>query len=136
MNFSRNAHFSDSAGGRTRIGTGPAPPSEESDMVLVGLLAAVLTTGSWIPQLLRVWRTRSSDDLSWGYLATFTSGLVLWLVYGISRRDPALTIYPDRFSYPQGEPSAIRIYRLLANGLTLAFVLGVVEVKRRGRRQD
>jgi len=55
-------------------------------MVIVGLLAAVLTTGSWIPQLVRVWRTRSTDDLSWGYLGTFASGVFLWL----AQRDIAL----------------------------------------------
>ena len=58
-------------------------------MVIVGLLAAVLTTGSWIPQLVRVWRTRSTDDLSWSYLGTFASGVFLWLVYGLYREDPA-----------------------------------------------
>jgi MtN3 and saliva related transmembrane protein len=82
-------------------------------MVIVGLLAAVLTTGSWIPQLVRVWRTRSTDDLSWGYLATFATGVFLWLVYGLYREDAAI---------------------VLANGFTFAAVLGIIELKRRGPR--
>jgi MtN3 and saliva related transmembrane protein len=83
-------------------------------MVFVGLLAAVLTTGSWIPQLVRVWRTRSTDDLSWGYLGTFAVGVFLWLLYGLHRRDPAI---------------------VLANGFTFAAVLGIIELKRRGPRR-
>jgi MtN3 and saliva related transmembrane protein len=82
-------------------------------MVIVGLLAAVLTTGSWIPQLVRVWRTRSTHDLSWGYLASFATGVFLWLVYGLYREDPAI---------------------VPANGFTFAAVLGVIELKRRGPR--
>lgn len=82
-------------------------------MVIVGLLAALLTTGSWIPQLVRVWRTRSTDDLSWGYLGTFASGVFLWLVYGMYLEDVAI---------------------VLANGFTFVAVLGIIEMKRRGPR--
>jgi MtN3 and saliva related transmembrane protein len=52
-------------------------------MTLVGVLAGVLTTACWLPQVLRSWRTRSTDDLSWAYLATISAGVALWLVYGV-----------------------------------------------------
>jgi MtN3 and saliva related transmembrane protein len=49
----------------------------------VGLLAGLLTTGCWLPQLLRSWRTRSTADISWTYLTVLTAGVGLWFVYGV-----------------------------------------------------
>jgi MtN3 and saliva related transmembrane protein len=56
----------------------------------LGFLAAALTTGAWVPQLVRSWRQRSSRDLSWTYLATTATGLSLWLAYGLSTGDGAI----------------------------------------------
>jgi MtN3 and saliva related transmembrane protein len=50
---------------------------------LIGFAAGVLTTISFIPQVLRTWRLRSARDVSLGMYAVFTSGLVLWLLYGV-----------------------------------------------------
>ena len=55
-----------------------------------GFLAACLTTGAWIPQLVRTWRLRSAHDLSWAYLGTMMCGLTAWLIYGLSRHDVAI----------------------------------------------
>ena len=49
----------------------------------VGFIAAMLTTFAFVPQVLRVWRTRSTADISLGMYALFTLGVALWLVYGI-----------------------------------------------------
>jgi len=49
----------------------------------IGILAGLLTTGCWLPQLRRSWRTRSTGDISWTYLAVLTAGVVLWFVYGV-----------------------------------------------------
>ena len=50
---------------------------------LIGYLAATLTTISFIPQVLHTWRLRSAHGISLGMYAIFTSGVVLWLVYGL-----------------------------------------------------
>lgn len=50
---------------------------------LIGYLAAVLTTIAFIPQVLHTWRLRSGRGVSLGMYAIFTSGVVLWLIYGI-----------------------------------------------------
>jgi len=50
---------------------------------LIGYLAAVLTTIAFIPQVLHIWRLRSGRGISLGMYAIFTSGAVLWLIYGI-----------------------------------------------------
>jgi MtN3 and saliva related transmembrane protein len=58
----------------------------------LGLVAGVLTTGCWLPQLLRSWRTRSTTDFSWAYLAVLTVGITLWLIYGILTTDAAVMV--------------------------------------------
>lgn len=50
---------------------------------LIGYLAATLTTIAFIPQALHTWRLRSAHGISLGMYATFTSGVALWLVYGL-----------------------------------------------------
>lgn len=50
---------------------------------LLGTLAGVLTTVSFVPQVLKTWRTRSTADISLGMFSAFTAGVGLWLVYGI-----------------------------------------------------
>ncbi len=55
----------------------PVPMTE-----VLGLLAGALTTISFLPQLLRILKTKSTEDISlWMYLV-FVSGVALWLVYG------------------------------------------------------
>lgn len=49
----------------------------------IGLAAGALTTLSFLPQALKVWRTRSTRDLSLGMYMAFTAGVALWLAYGI-----------------------------------------------------
>ena len=53
----------------------------------VGLLAAFCTTVSYIPQVVKCWRTRETADLSLKMLLTLGLGLVLWVTYGIINRD-------------------------------------------------
>ena len=53
-------------------------------MDTLGYVAAVFATGSFVPQVLKTWRTRSAEDLSWLMLATHILGLSLWLAYGIA----------------------------------------------------
>ncbi len=50
---------------------------------LIGSAAAMLTTTSFIPQVWQVWRTRHTKDISLVMYAAFTTGVALWLIYGI-----------------------------------------------------
>ncbi|MEO3782794.1 SemiSWEET transporter [Actinocorallia sp. B10E7] len=61
-------------------------------MTILGLVAGALTTGCWLPQLLRTWRTRSTDDFSWVYLGLLMCGVGMWLAYGLVRHDAAITV--------------------------------------------
>ena len=50
---------------------------------LFGYLAAFLTTISFIPQVVQVWRTKHTKDISLGMYSIFTLGIFVWLIYGI-----------------------------------------------------
>ena len=50
---------------------------------ILGMAAATLTTGSFVPQVVRLWRTRNSEGISLVTFTVFGAGLVLWLTYGI-----------------------------------------------------
>ncbi len=52
-------------------------------ITLIGFAAATLTTLAFLPQVYKTWRSRSAQDLSYLMLLTFTSGVLLWLVYGL-----------------------------------------------------
>lgn len=83
-------------------------------LTIAGYCAAVLTTVSFVPQLLRVWRLRSARDISLTMFTVFSLGVFLWLVYGISLHS---------------------IPMILANGLTLALSLTILILKLRFDRQ-
>jgi MtN3 and saliva related transmembrane protein len=56
-------------------------------VTLLGLIAATLTTISFLPQAIKSWKTRSAKDLSLGMFATFCAGVLLWLIYGLLQQD-------------------------------------------------
>ena len=56
-------------------------------LTLLGLIAASLTTVSFVPQVLKIWKTKSAGDLSFAMFGTFCVGVVLWLVYGLMLRN-------------------------------------------------
>ncbi|MBE2179662.1 MAG: SemiSWEET transporter [Chthoniobacterales bacterium] len=58
------------------------PPASQWITVL-GLLAGVLTTLSFLPQVLKAWKSRSTRDISLGMFLMFCTGVFLWIVYGV-----------------------------------------------------
>ena len=49
----------------------------------IGTAAAVCTTVAFLPQLIRVWQRKSADDISLTMFLLFSTGVGLWLIYGI-----------------------------------------------------
>lgn len=49
----------------------------------LGLVAACLTTSSFLPQAIRIWRTRSARDVSLTMYVMMAAGNSLWLTYGV-----------------------------------------------------
>jgi MtN3 and saliva related transmembrane protein len=50
---------------------------------IIGSLAAIMTTVSFMPQVLHTLRTKDVSGISLGMYSVFTVGVSLWLVYGI-----------------------------------------------------
>lgn len=59
---------------------------------LVGYMAATLTTASFLPQAILTLKTRDTESLSLGMYGLFTSGVLMWLIYGIFLANPAIII--------------------------------------------
>ncbi|MBC7761726.1 MAG: hypothetical protein H7201_08000 [Candidatus Saccharibacteria bacterium] len=56
-------------------------------VTLLGAAAGILTTGAWLPQLVRCWQTRSAGDISWSYLLVLGIGVGMWAAYGCYTND-------------------------------------------------
>lgn len=78
----------------------------------LGIIAACLTTGCWLPQVVKSWRARSARDFSGLYLTLLTSGVALWIAYGLLRHDLAV---------------------IGANVVTLALLVVMIGIKLRER---
>jgi len=50
---------------------------------VIGIAAALLTTTSFLPQALRIWRSRSARDVSLTMYLMMFAGQILWLAYGL-----------------------------------------------------
>ena len=75
---------------------------------LLGLLSGALTTAAFVPQVWKVWRTRSANDISLAMYLVFSAGLVGWILYGA-----ALGAWPI----------------IVANGVTLLLTGCVITMK-------
>lgn len=75
---------------------------------LIGLIAAICTTASFLPQVVKILRSKRTNDVSFLMYAILTTGLFLWLVYGLMLKDIPL---------------------ILANGVSLALCLAVLFLK-------
>lgn len=49
----------------------------------IGYLAALFTTFSSIPQIIRVYKLKESRDVSLWTISSLSAGVLLWMIYGI-----------------------------------------------------
>lgn len=77
---------------------------------LLGYLAAFCTTIAFIPQALKVYKTKHTKDISIGMFSLMNVGIVLWLVYGF-----LITSYPI----------------IIANAITIFFAMYILTTKIR-----
>lgn len=57
--------------------------NQQAMIELLGLAAGALTTIAYVPQVMKVWRSRSARDVSLGMFALMVAGIALWLAYGL-----------------------------------------------------
>ena len=60
---------------------------------ILGLLAGFLTTIAFVPQVWRIWKTRSARDVSLPTFAAFTVGVAMWLAYGVVRNELPIILW-------------------------------------------
>ena len=59
---------------------------------LIGIAASVCTAVAMIPQLVKIIREKKAEDVSLTMMAVLFVGLVLWIYYGILKKDWILII--------------------------------------------
>lgn len=64
-----------------------------SNATALGYVAGLLTTLAFLPQVIKAWRTQSTEDLSWIMLCFFSCGVSLWIVYGIMLEEPPIILF-------------------------------------------
>jgi MtN3 and saliva related transmembrane protein len=52
-------------------------------LTTLGLIAGTLTTAAFVPQLVKVWKSRSTKDISLLMYIVICTGILLWLIYGL-----------------------------------------------------
>ena len=62
-------------------------------VLILGYASGILTTFAGIPQVIKIIRTSSTQDLSYIGLAMTTSGLCLWTVYGFLENDNPMIVF-------------------------------------------
>ena len=78
----------------------------------IGLAAGLLTTTAFIPQVWKIYRTKSGKDISARMFSLFSAGIVLWLIYGVLLQSTPL---------------------ILSNAVTLVLSLTIIGLKLRYR---
>jgi len=61
-------------------------------ITVLGLLAASLTTISFLPQVIKIWKTQRTKDISSLMYIILSIGVFLWLVYGFLIKDLPLIL--------------------------------------------
>lgn len=56
-------------------------------ITVIGMLAATGTTISFLPQALKIIKTKDTKSISLSMYILFVSGVILWFIYGILRMD-------------------------------------------------
>ncbi|MEY3689641.1 MAG: SemiSWEET family sugar transporter [Candidatus Kapaibacteriota bacterium] len=74
----------------------------------IGFTAAICSTFALLPQVIRVWKTRETDQLSGGAFVLMFVGAILWFTYGVLRED---------------------IVIISANSITLLFIAYIIVIK-------
>lgn len=57
---------------------------------MIGIIAAFLTTLSFIPQAWQVIKTKDTSGISLGMYSMFVTGVFLWMIHGINIQDVAV----------------------------------------------
>ena len=65
----------------------------------LGAVAAALTSFGFVPQIVKMWQTKSVRDVSPITLLQMIAGVSLWAIYGVHLRDPVVVIIANLVSF-------------------------------------
>lgn len=82
-------------------------------ITIIGLAAGLFSTLAFVPQVIKTWKTGSSQDLSLSTFGVLVTGALLWLLYATLTWDVPL---------------------MLANGISLALQVGMLSLMTWQRR--
>ncbi len=77
-------------------------------ITMIGLVAATFTTIAFVPQAIKTIRTRNTRDLSLAMYIILSTGVIMWLIYGIFINDLPV---------------------ILANAITSVFIISILILK-------
>ncbi|WP_078127938.1 SemiSWEET transporter [Leptospira alexanderi] len=84
-------------------------------ITFLGYIASLLTTVSFLPQLIRIVMGGSTKDISRNMYIVLVTGVVLWFIYGCLKQDLPI---------------------ILANAVTFIFTLSILFFKLRNDSQN
>lgn len=59
---------------------------------ILGLIAGAVTSVGFIPQLIKGYRTKKLDDVSYFMPAILATGMAIWFIYGVLLESIAVTV--------------------------------------------
>lgn len=75
---------------------------------ILGIMAGILCTFSFIPQVVKIFKTKNARDISLLTFSVFSLGVILWLIYGITIKEWPI---------------------IIANAASLILILAIVVMK-------
>jgi MtN3 and saliva related transmembrane protein len=75
---------------------------------IVGFVAAIFTTTGFLPQAFKIFKTKSTKDISLTMYLVLAIGTLLWLIYGIMIKELPV---------------------IIANSLSLSLIIGILALK-------
>ena len=60
---------------------------------LLGMVAGFLTTLAFIPQVTKIWKTKSATDVSLRTYVAFSLGVALWIAYGVLKHEIPIILW-------------------------------------------
>ncbi|MDG1761549.1 MAG: SemiSWEET transporter [Flavobacteriaceae bacterium] len=82
----------------------------------IGFIAALLTTGAFVPQVFKTLKTQSTDGLSLTMYMSMFVGIMLWLFYGIKIQSLSMIVA-----------------NVVTGGLTLSMLVMIIRNKKKNK---
>lgn len=63
-----------------------------SGVDILGYVAGLLTAFTFLPQVIKTWKTKSAKDVALAMFVIAFTNQILWLAFGVLREDPVIII--------------------------------------------